>query len=903
VRLAIMTVGFAAAAAAPGAALAQASAKKTGDLAIVGLTDLDAQSIEVPPQVQKAADAVYAEYRESWEVPRIDTLLDGKPVIFYMRRTPEAIKAAPRSAATAYNYAPFGLTAEQIDSPFLSSHTRVCHGMFTLRKQENWCKGHAYSVRINEDRALDWYFPMLLSHEFLHLRTYEIIPKKILVEYYPYWVSEGLANGFGFGLVEHFPGLSREGIARKTAMLQPQDNRIAAFLGLRYYDHPLPLIGEFAETYPSNHPAYPSTSDERWQMASYGSGSFFRHILKGRKHGLNAIDHLLRRAMPSAKAWRPWVRWLDEGLKTATARDSTGAPLMGADGKPLKIWPRGIRQVYAEMIADMADFPDRVAKHRVGRLVATTYDSYLWSKGCETVDLTFATSWTKTLEIAPMAARCLRVKLPPAGLDMSGTDAALITPNLPPSFAITATSSDGGCNDLEAATRGEVLPELMRFKGTQQPDKCIAKWLGFYLPLNINDPQGLKGFQTLVLSNVADDAALSQPRRIEVTIVNPQVNGVVEATQTVEQGERKIKKPIPKPKPKPKAGPGGKGAIPQMGMPQTVEPEPPGYCDPDQQAIFECGDIMTISFAYGDPADVMVEMEAMRNYVMIDMLPAAFSPDGEDSIAKVIAASKGDSAMAGMMPQSTLKMAAGQGEGGGISIKMQRLAPGQTGTFPAQVKLDWTAPGGFEGGLASLAPARLRPAGDCVVVTAMRATGQVTITRNSEGLLMGSVTAQFFEPNPDDAAACRTPYVAAGTAQFDFTLGGIVTVGDLGDYEPDMDQLQKAGEARLANAMATGVPAAGADYGGADEEGAGAGRASAPSSGPAQMPGGNMVGAFGMPQCPKRSDSELRMAIDRYLSNLRDSVPGITPDYLREMREALLADPEAAAMLLCNNGF
>jgi hypothetical protein len=45
------------------------------------------------------------------------------------------------------------------------------------------------------------------------------------------------------------------------------------------------------------------------------------------------------------------------------------------------------------------------------------------------------------------------------------------------------------------------------------------------------------------------------------------------------------------------------------------------------------------------------------------------------------------------------------------------------------------------------------------------------------------------------------------------------------------------------------------------------------------------------------------MAIDRYLSNLRDSVPGITPDYLREMREALLADPEAAAMLLCNNGF
>lgn len=65
---------------------------------------------------------------------------------------------------------------------------------------------------------------------------------------------------------------------------------------------------------------------------------------------------------------------------------------------------------------------------------------------------------------------------------------------------------------------------------------------------------------------------MSQPRQIELTIVNLQVNGAVKAAQTVEKGERKIKKPLPKPKPK--AGPGGKGAISQMGSPQMVETEP-----------------------------------------------------------------------------------------------------------------------------------------------------------------------------------------------------------------------------------------------------------------------------------------------------------------------------------------
>lgn len=99
---------------------------------------------------------------------------------------------------------------------------------------------------------------MLVSHEFMHLRIREFQTRETIESFLPYWINEGIGNGFGFGFVEHFQGLSRQTIAARTASLRPEDNKIGAFLGLRYYDVPLSLEGSYADAfpYPRGHPAY-----------------------------------------------------------------------------------------------------------------------------------------------------------------------------------------------------------------------------------------------------------------------------------------------------------------------------------------------------------------------------------------------------------------------------------------------------------------------------------------------------------------------------------------------------------------------------------------------------------------------------------------------------------------------
>lgn len=72
--------------------------------------------------------------------------------------------------------------------------------------------------------------------------------------------------------------------------------------------------------------------------------------------------------------------------------------------------------------------------------------------------------------------------------------------------------------------------------------------------------------------------------------------------------------------------------------------------------------------------------------------------------------------------------------------------------------------------------------------------------------------------------------------------------------------------------------------------------------GDASTPAGDILRDLEVPQCPERTPAELRRALDQYLRQLREITPGITPDQLRTMREAMLADPAATAMILCNAG-
>lgn len=862
---------------APTAVCAQ-DAKPSDDLIIQGYEKETANEIPVPPMIETQVSEIYDYFGKRWQIPRIDTTFNDKRISFVLRRTKEEIRDYKNTGASTVNFAPFDL-GEQITRS--SAHQKVCKANYYGfgNDKKGWCDEDKYSIIFYEHHANSWYFPMMVSHEFMHLRIREFQLGGTIDNYFPYWISEGIGNGFGFGFVEEFPRFSRQKIAQLTAPLPPGDNKIGAFLGLRYYDVPLSLEGRYANAfpYPRDHPAYPynpAYPEAHVQMAGYGTGSFFRYALKGRgpKNEVAVMDSLLRKKMPPTSDADAWLRWIDGGLKSEKG------------GKPGKVWPRGIRQVFSEMIADLADFPDRVAKSRKGRLAAASYDAHIWSKGCEVVDLTVNMAWSKSIEIAPLAARCLRVKLPPAGLDMSGTDAKLITPNLPPQFVITARGIASGCDDLEAGTRGEVLSEQLRFEGTLEPGRCIAKWAGYYLPLNVNDPNGLKGFQTIVLANVADDPTVTQSRRFAISITRPEVKGSVDVAQTVKQPGRKVKRRLPRPKPRP-----GRTSEPQLGLPVMVEPEAPGPCDPDAAAIFECGDTMTISFTYGDMANIAMDMEAMRTVVGMDRLPAAFSPEGGSSIADIIQASKGS----GMIPGEldVARLMSGGLEGGTVNIKMQRLEPDQSGTFPAQVTIDWAGADGFAASAASLAPTRLQQAGECVVAETLRTTASVTIMQNNAGVLMGSVKAQFHEPNSDDLAACRMPYVAIGSAEFSFTLGGIVTVGNLGDYLVTTDQMQKTIEARLENAMATlGVDIDIDDTFEADGD-------DVSDAEPVQT--AIVGGAFDAWTIEACVQGVTRSDFDEAMDRIFGEMAQLDPELFRQMREQYLADWEGARQMVC----
>ncbi len=97
----------------------------------------------------------------------------------------------------------------------------------------------------------------------------------------------------------------------------------------------------------------------------------------------------------------------------------------------------------------------------------------------------------------------------------------------------------------------------------------------------------------------------------------------------------------------------------------------------------------------------------------------------------------------------------------------------------------------------------------------------------------------------------------------------------------------------LTGPMSAAGGSAGSDGGFGDAAG---------SSGDASTPGGDLVGELDMQKCPERASAELRQGLDQYLPRLRETTPGTTPDQLRTLREAMLADRARTPMILCSAG-
>lgn len=730
-------------------------AKGSKTLPLYGYDFTTAKKIPVPKATSDDVNLVYNIFDKRWEVPTIDTKLDGNIVAFYRQRDP----ADQNMTAAAFeNQLPYRALTTNL------GHQGACRT--PLLTTSGWCTAQNFSFSFNADKMNEWTAKILVSHEFIHGKQRDLLGRTAQ-DAMPHWMREGMGNGFGFGLMENLPGYSQEALAKR---LSPRPGSMATFfLGLRFYDHALD-VDSIASSYPRDHlgyPADPKAPGDHIEMAGYMSGSFFRHILRGKPGGLETVKHLLAQRPPSGGGNDAWLDWLDDGLRN----------------DPNKSWPGGIRQVYSTMIVELADMPDLIAKSRAGKLSAPIYDQYLWSDGCTVIDLTVKKEWKGTVPVRGLASRCLRVKLPPDGLDMSGVDAKIAGPVIPPAFTVTAESLTGGCEDLELGSAGAMVKNPKLFFATGNPRNCSTKWQGFYLPKNIKDPNGLKGWQTVVLMNVPSRPVGARAQVLQLTVARPKVEAAVDAQAVVKDPVTGIKKKSPAPRPGPKP-------IPAPLEPLIVERPEATECDAETVAMLECGNEISLALGYGE----VTELTAQSN--MFAGVLGHMYPEGEFTRTDYVSPGKAiqDALFAkngGLNDVMTRVAASGRApEGASIKLIMPPLAKGQTGSFPARVNMEWTD---YETmmpfRLSSLAADRTANSNGCVVVMGKVSDATVNITMNGHGGLVGTVMANLYQDNPDAEDACRTPMLKGGTLKMSFATPGVIFIGDGDDYRFDTDDM------------------------------------------------------------------------------------------------------------------
>lgn len=741
-------------------------------LEVAGIELTNNVVFDAPPEVIDSVNSVYIFHEKQFGTPPpIDTNYKGKKNLFYVVRPDPKGTDAEYTAASAGNYLPYNPNGYEHESPL----GQVCLG--TQPPRSGWCRGTLYSVEVFSDRAQEWALDILLSHEFIHLYQYQSLPG-LKGDSDPFWLSDGQANGVGFGMMELVKRedgttpFSRKAIARTTKALT--NSNFSFFLGLRYYDRPLD-VDRWKSVYPKTHPEY----GDSIPMAGYMTGSFWRHLIRARPRGFEAYQQMLKYPEPAdPSSSYAWLEWTDAALKSAKFNGA-------------QIWPGGVRQVYSEMITEVADFPDLVAFNRSHKLRATYFDKLLWADGCEKVDLTTATTASVPIRIYPYAARCLRVKLPLKEAAQGGSGSAKpqgASHNLPPSFNVTAVGN-GKCRDLDLGTRGQIVQQPIQLdssSGAVGGNGCIVIWQAAFDPLLPHFPGGLEGWQTVVLVNAPSNPTSSMtPAQFTLNFARPVAKTTLTGARNTKRGGKKAKKPLPR-----------TGAEdPQISTPQLYEPElDPGACSPEEAALFECGDLTQITIAAGpDAVDFARATEAIQKGTALQYLPGSFTKDGFKTLGEIYQ----EANLAAKTPEIMQRMAMDEANGATITIAMARLAEGQTGTFPAKISV-----GVGEGDeISSLAPGQTETdASGCVNIMSYETTGQVTITMNAAGMLVGTLSATLYQDNNSDVPeeTCRLPREQVGSITSDFTTPGSFSVGPDGGYQLDTSRIEEQAQFDLA---------------------------------------------------------------------------------------------------------
>jgi len=578
------------------------------------------------------------------------------------------------------------------------------------------------------------------------------------------------------------------------------------------------------------------------------------------------------------------------------------------------------------MISVLADLPDNAGYGRQGELAASRYDARLWSHGCPRIDLTRQDAVTREARIAPVAARCFRVR-GPSTIEAETT------------LTVTVSSSQReACDDLQLGSRGQVLRNPTSVK---RDNGCSIGWLVPFAPLNPTDPGGLQGDQHVLIINAAERATATTWRDVEVDFTYFQIGGSLDATaepderteaplsqvrdvaMAVAQTEQlsptkralhtalSMKAPIHSKSAPSRVALKDARRLPSpratelQPAPMAIvirDPDDNASCAPADRAAFECGPMAAVGFVTGEVNDMVRHTVQMQTSPALhDMFSATAETPGldEDLFDIVNARTQQAQAQANALYAG---MARGAGpRGTRIELRLPPLELGQTGTFPARVNIEWSdgSPGGI-GTINSLGP--LGPdwgPGGCNEGTPpSRAT--VNITAHRPGYLIGSFSARLYRPNPDDNpdAVCRHPYVEAGQISMNFVSGGlhpplrenggITEVSSVWQERYALDDLSTVMQA--GGGIPAGMAGAFTTGGASDESAAGPNAPATANLGQGQCPTAADVEAFIATQTAQMRQAGItdRPTLDQYAQMFRglprDSLEAAVCDWVAQGR-------------------
>jgi hypothetical protein len=513
----------------------------------------------------------------------------------------------------------------------------------------------------------------------------------------------------------------------------------------------------------------------------------------------------------------------------------------------------GLYRAFPAFIAHFVEWPDQIAKSRKGFLAHDKWLGGMFMDGVPLLDIAPGQDIIhEPAIIPPYAARALRFKLP----RIEGMAESILGTEYP-RVTITVTTLNGprdAIDHIHLGLRGGVLGNLQS-QAIRSGAGRVRRWAN--IDARALFPGRTNGESVLTIINSAPKPEAGRPIKVRVHI----------ALQVVDASGQCSYHPLPVP--------GQNGQL--VTLPSSVSP-PTGRKVPT----------LAVERGIDD-----VEITIVQDADLVELVGMAATNGTGSGMEVQRESERGPTGLAAPDPAKIQALAARASNlstkrGLMITLTLPRVEPGTLGPVSgARVRAEWIDP-------AYNAFAQFGVSNTVSIATD---AVEAVLTTNSEGTLVGTYAANF------DAASDNADRIFRGRISGNFSTG--VVNDEAREAELPEDKLAIVptdffiGAARAG--MDTAMISQMMENAGANAEGD---TSATPSAGPQPVGSSTLLrNDDATPECPTRSDAELRMALDRYLGEFRKTVPGITAENLRAMRDAMLAAPDTTAQILCDAGF